>query len=147
MKTNPNKVNQYTQPDPRQSVFLVGYLDPKSPTYSNAKQSALSAGYTEEYANNILWLLPDWLSDALGDNELLKKAEKRLKQILELEPVSEDGVVDNSLLANQMKAITLVAKGLGKSKYSERQEHTGKDGKDLVIQFDSSFKKDVDTTQ
>lgn len=130
--------NQY-QPDPRQQLFLAHYLDPKSDTFSNALQSGLKAGYTEEYSKTIVSQLPDWLSESINDKALLHKAEKRLKQILDFEPVDDEGKIDNSLLANQMKAITLVAKGIGKSKYSERVEQTGKDGQPLVVQFDNAF--------
>ena len=132
--------NQHT-PDPRQTEFLKAYLDPRSATFSNARQSAITAGYSLEYADNIMALLPDWLSEAIGDNELLAKAEKRLKQILDFEPIDEEGKIDNSLLANQMKAINLVAKGLGKAKYSERVEQTGKDGAPLTVTFDNAFKQ------
>lgn len=130
--TNPNGANQY-QPDPRQKLFLAYYLDPKSETFSNAYQSAIKAGYEEEYAKTILNQDLDWLSESLRDNNLLNKAEKRLNQILDLEPVDEEGKIDNSLLANQMKAVTLVAKGIGKSKYSERQEHTGAEGSEIAL--------------
>ena len=130
-KSNPNKVNQYTQPDPRQSLFLSYYIDPKSETFSNAYQSALKAGYEEEYAQNLTSLMPDWLSESIGDSQLLAKAEKRLNQILDFEPKDEEGRIDNSLIANQMKAVTLVAKGIGKNKYSERVEQTGANGKEL----------------
>lgn len=139
--TNPNKVNQYTAPDPRQSLFLAYYLDPKSETFSNAYQSALRAGYEEEYAKTILSQDLQWLSESLSDNSLLNKAEKRLNQILDLEAVDKEGKVDNSLLANQMKAVTLVAKGIGKAKYSERSEVTGANGQPIVITFDESFKE------
>lgn len=127
-RSNPNKVNQYTAPDPRQSLFLSYYLDPKSDTFANALQSGIRAGYTEEYSKTLMSQLPAWLSESISDQELLHKAEKRLKQILDFEPVDEEGRIDNSLLANQMKAVTLVAKGIGKNKYSERVEQTGKDG-------------------
>jgi hypothetical protein len=130
-KTNPNKVNQYTQPDPRQSLFLSYYIDPKSETFSNAYQSALKAGYEEEYASTILNQDLAWLSESLSDSHLLQKAEKRLNQILDFEPVDQEGNIDNSLIANQMKAVTLVAKGLGKNKYSERVEQTGANGREL----------------
>lgn len=123
--------NQY-KADPRQQLFLANYIDPKSKTFSNAYQSAVEAGYEEEYAKVILHKDLDWLSESVKDLDLLNKAEKRLKQILDFEPVDEEGKIDNSLLANQMKAINLVAKGLGKHKYSERTELTGKDGKELV---------------
>lgn len=119
--------------DPRQRLFLEYYLDPQSATFSNAYQSALRAGYSDEYSSTILSQEVDWLSDALRDNDLLSRAERRLRQILDFEPVDDKGRVDNPLVANQMKAITLVAKGLGKSKYSERFEHTGNGGKDLPI--------------
>lgn len=132
------QANQY-QPDPRQTLFLSYYLDPKSETFSNALQSGIRAGYTEEYSKTLMSQLPTWLSESINDTELLQKAEKRLKQILDFEPVDEEGKIDNSLLANQMKAINLVAKGIGKSKYSERVENTGANGQPLVITFDESF--------
>jgi len=138
-KSNPNKVNQYTPPDPRQSLFLSYYIDPKSETFSNAYRSALKAGYEEEYASTILNQDLAWLSESLSDASLLNKAEKRLNQILDFEPVDEEGKIDNSLIANQMKAVTLVAKGIGKSKYSERVEQTGKDGAPLQVVFDNAF--------
>lgn len=130
--------NQHT-PDPRQALFLSYYIDPKSETFSNAYQSALKAGYEEEYAKVILNKDLDWLSESVKDMNLLHKAEKRLNQVLDFEPVDEEGKIDNSLLANQMKAITLVAKGIGKAKYSERSEVTGADGQPLVVTFDNSF--------
>lgn len=133
--------NQYTEPDPRQSLFLAYYLDPKSDSFSNALQSCLKAGYSKEYGENITSIMPKWLSESIGDQELLHKAEKRLKQILDFEPVDEEGKIDNSLLANQMKAINLVAKGIGKAKYSERSEVTGADGQPLVVSFDNSFQQ------
>ena len=51
---NPNKVNEYTEPDPRQSLFLNKYLNPKSKTFGNAYQSAIDVGYKEDYAKNIM---------------------------------------------------------------------------------------------
>lgn len=130
--------NQY-ESDPRQSLFLAYYLDPKSETFSNAYQSAVKAGYEDEYAKVILNKDLDWLSESVKSSDLLQKAEKRLKQILDFEPVDEEGKIDNSLLANQMKAIILVAKGLGKTKYAERLEHTGEGGRGIVVTFDNSF--------
>lgn len=107
---------------PQQENFLAYYTDPRSETFSNALQSALKAGFAQEYAENITSLMPDWLSESLGDLSRLRRAEKRLDQILDLEPVDSEGKIDNGLIANQMKAINLVAKGIGKSKYSERTD-------------------------
>lgn len=84
-KTNPNKVNQYTGPDPRQSLFLALFLDPKSATFSNALQSGLKAGFSQEYSENLTSLMPDWLSDKLGELDMLRKAERNLLKVLDLE--------------------------------------------------------------
>lgn len=119
---NPNKVNQYTDPDPRQALFLSYYLDPKSETFSNCLQSGLKAGFSQEYSENLLNIMPKWLSESIESSSLLHKAEKRLNQLLDFEPVDQEGKIDNALLSNQMKGITLIAKGLGKAKYSERTE-------------------------
>ena len=88
-------------------MFLSYYLDPKSETFSNCTQSGLKAGYSKEYSENLLQILPDWLSKSIESSSLLYKAEKRLNQLLDLEPVNEEGKVDNGLLANQIKGITL----------------------------------------
>jgi hypothetical protein len=125
---------------PQQEKFLENYTNPKSDTFSNAMQSAIKAGYKESYADNILALMPDWLCDYIGDMSRLKKAEKKLDEILEIPAVDPEGKVDNSLLANQIKVASLYAKGLGKHKYSERSELTGANGEKLNITFDSAFK-------
>lgn len=140
-ENNPNKVNQYTEADPRQKLFLSYYLDIKSPTFANALQSALKAGYSQEYSESILNQDTAWLSEALGDNKRLHKAEKKLDEILELQAVTEEGKIDNALLSTQVKVASLYAKGLGKHKYSERIEQTGANGAPLVVTFDNSFKE------
>lgn len=72
---------------PRQSAFLKNYLNPKSETFSNAYQSALKAGFSEEYAKTILSQDLDWLSENLRDNNLIVKALKNLDDLLEGEDV------------------------------------------------------------
>lgn len=116
--------NQY-QPDPRQQLFLAAYLDPKSDTFSNAYRSALKVGYEEEYAKVILNKDLDWLSESVRDHNRLKRAENRLDQIIDLEPVDDEGKIDNSLIGNQIKAISIVTKT--SKKYSDKQEveHSG----------------------
>lgn len=116
--------NQY-QADPRQSLFLQYYLDPKGETFSNGLQSALKAGYEFEYAKVIIANMPDWLSDKLNDEETAQKAERNLKKFLD-----DDG---NPTIQADMTKFTL--KGLRKEKFSERTEHTGKDGKDLALGY------------
>lgn len=121
------QANQY-QTDPRQTAFLKAYLDPKSDTWSNAKQSALKVGYAPEYADNLMSIYPDWLSDAIGDTKLIQKATRNLDMAL-------DGLLDDPEKGGkplQLKATEMTLRGLQKTKWSERQEVTGKDGKDLI---------------
>lgn len=84
-KTNPNKVNQHTGPDPRQATFLALYLDPKSETFSNVLQSGLKAGFSKEYSENLTSLMPAWLSESIGELNMLSKAERNLDSMLDLE--------------------------------------------------------------
>lgn len=107
---------------PQQELFLYNYTNPKSETFGNANQSALKAGYTENYANNITCLMPEWLLENIGDLKLLQKAEKVLNQTLDYEPVSNDGKIDTSLLAIQNKSAQFLASTLGKHKYSSKGE-------------------------
>lgn len=112
---------------PQQQLFLKGYTDPKSPTFGNALQSALKAGYSEEYANNITSLMPDWLSENIGKSKMVMKAERNLDMAL-------DGLLDDPDKGGrplQYKASEFTLKALKKEEYSDRIEHTGKDGKDL----------------
>src|SRR5438132_6130451 len=81
---NPNGANQY-QPDPRQALFLSYYLDPASETFSNALQSALKAGYQQEYAESITAKSTAWLAESVGDQFMLSKAERNLDKFLDLE--------------------------------------------------------------
>lgn len=104
--------NQY-QPDPRQILFLSYFKNPKSKTFSNAYQSALKAGYSEEYSQNITGQMPDWLLESISDEKMLSKAEKNLDEFL-------DFTEDPKIRADITK---FVASRLGKKKWSERIDH------------------------
>ena len=118
---------------PQQELFLSYYTNPKSDTFSNAKASALKAKYTESYANNIMTLLPEWLSDDIGDMKRLKKAEKNLDEVQNFNVVDGEGKVDVHLLDKRIKVDMFYAERLNKSKYSTRQELTGKNGESLGL--------------
>lgn len=112
---------------PQQQAFLGHYLNPKSPTWSNAYQSAIKAGYKEEYAKTITAQMPDWLSENINDSKMLVKANRNLDMAL-------DGLLDDPEKGGkplQLKATELTLKGLQKTKWSDRVEHTGADGKEL----------------
>lgn len=74
--------------NPRRAAFVAYYLDPKSQTRGNAKQSAILAGFEETYANNILVNLPPWLKEKMEAYQaqgLLAKAERNLENMLDME--------------------------------------------------------------
>lgn len=120
---------------PRQIDFLARYTNPTSPTFSNALQSALKAGYKQEYAENITHIMPKWLLDNVGKNKRLRKAEKIFDKTLEYNPVDEGGKVDTSLLAIQNKSAIFLTSTLGKNEgYTTRTEHTGKDGGKIELE-------------
>lgn len=142
---------------PQQELFLASYCNPKSPTFSNAVQSAIKAGYTETYANNITAEMPEWLLENLGDTKRLLKAEKVLDEMLEMdteiEVETEEGgytKTDTGLVKIKQDTAKFVAERLGKQKYSTRNELTGKDGKELptpilYVQPHDIDKKDTST--
>ncbi len=113
---------------PQQELFLKCFLDPKSDTFGNYKQSALRAKYSEHTSDNISVNMPDWLRNALGKSRRLAKAEQNLDNALE-------GLLDDPEKGKkeiQWDASKMVMKTIGKEDYSERQELVGKDGKDLI---------------
>ena len=115
--------------NPQQLEFLSYYTNPNSETFGNALQSALKAKYSQEYSESITHQMPGWLSENLGDVKLLKKAQRNLDLALE-------GLLDDPEKGGkpiQHKATEFTLKGLQKGKWSERTEHTGKDGKDLTV--------------
>ena len=116
--------NQY-QPDPRQAEFLSHYLNPESDLFSNAYDSAIEAGYSEEYAKNIMSLYPKWLSESIADTYLRSEIQKNINTAVTGE--SEE-IVKEFGKNVKWEATVLGAKGLLKDKYSERVENTGKDG-------------------
>lgn len=101
---------------PQQQLFLNAYLDPQSPTWSNAYQSALKAGYSEDYAENITGQMPNWLSEKLGETQLVTTALNNLAATL---------LSENPNL--QWDATKFTLKGLKSDKFSERSkvEHEG----------------------
>lgn len=132
---------------PQQEAFLKEYTNPKSPLFGNALQSALKAGYSQEYSESITAKMPDWLAENVGKAKLVVKAERNLDLAL-------DGLLDDpekGAKTIQHKASEFVLKTLKKDTYSERTELTGKDGKDLptpllhAILNNNSNKEDSET--
>jgi hypothetical protein len=125
--------------DPRVDIFKQFYLRPDSYTFFNIRQSALRAGYSEQYANNISTQQPKWWKELQASSEftrakMLHAAENNL-----YEYVSEPTPTDASHKRIQADVSKYVTERLGKEHYSSRQEMTGADGRRL---FDSS-KRDL----
>lgn len=116
---------------PQQNSFLENYLNPESETWGNALQSALKAGYKQEYAESITSKDLKWLSEYVGDKELADIAIANLKEFLNTQ--------DEKLQSIRWDATKTTLKGILKSKFSERSELTGKNGETLKISFDSVF--------
>ena len=107
---------------PQQELFLERYTNPKSPTFGNAKQSALEAKYEESYADNLTTLLPDWLLENIGDMKRLRKAEKNLDEVQNIQIYNEEGKLDANLIDKRTKVDMFIAERLNKNKYSTKTE-------------------------
>lgn len=118
--------------NPQQELFLKNFLDPNSETFSNYTQSAIKAGYTQDYADNLSSLMPKWLDSALEDSTLVRKALDNLSDFI--------GNKENKNLQWDATKFTLTR--LNKERFSERIENTGKGGKDLIPDTFTKEEKD-----
>ena len=130
--------NQY-QADPRQYLFKEYYLNPDSDTFSNAYQSAIKAGYAEEYAQSITAQGNDWFSEIIRDLQRARKAEGVLDEILEMgteQPIeSKEGdiytKVDTGILKIKQDTAKFVSERLNPKKYGAGLKITDPDGKPI----------------
>lgn len=74
---------------PQQALFLQLYYDRESPTWGNAKRSALSAGFSESMANQITYLRPRWFVDFCRQNSLIEKIEEHFREVMNLPNVAQ----------------------------------------------------------
>lgn len=102
--------------DPRQELFLSLYNDPESPTFANALQSALKAGYKENYAYTIT-SHNKGLMEATDYNSMLSKAEANLDRYLTMDAQSDIQI--ERIKADVSK---FVAERVGKNQWSTRSE-------------------------
>jgi len=145
-KTNPNKVNQWTGADPREKLMWDLYVNPRSKTFGNALRSAIAAGYTDETGRQITKTL--WFTERLRRHNLKNKAEEVLKETLEMpvqieKAISEDVQVvktDSGLVRCKVDVAKFISERLNKEHYSQRQEITGPEGRELMNQ-DEVLKK------
>lgn len=153
---NPQGINQWSPPDPRESLFWAAYIDAKSKTFSNAYQSALVAGYSKASAGQITSF--GWYIEKCRRMNLLEKAEKVLQETVEMShlvpiigmfgpTLNPDGTPamkeSPAILAIKQNTAKFIAERLGKNKgYTTRVEHTGPNGD--PIEIEATVKKRID---
>lgn len=101
---------------PKQIKFGMYYYLPDSPTFGNALQSAIRAGFSEKYAKNITVKNLEWLEDivveiggkGVSKDKLVRKAKR---------------VLDKSLDSEDEKIAQDTAKFIAKTtEFSEKQD-------------------------
>lgn len=127
---NRGKTYNRTAVDPRVAVFKAHYTNPSSDTFMNILQSALRAGYSQQYSENIGNQAPKWFVEMMQDADvqrarMLKAAENALEKAVNYDDK------DTNRANLKLKAASFVAERLGKDKYSARQELTGAEGRRL----------------
>lgn len=129
-KTNPNGANG-TVIDPRQTPFFQYIFDKNSESYLDFVKSAVLAGYSPSYAENLKSSMPEWLSKNLGKAKRLEKAEKNLDKVLDMKTriPQEVGkkiisIEDPQLLKIQVDVSKFIAETLGKGDYGNDKDET-----------------------
>ena len=108
---------------PQQIDFAMRYYLPNSPTYGNALQSALKAGYSESYAKNITVEIEranlKWIGEVI--QEITGKPTDKKNLVAKAKKV-----LNKSLDSNDDKLAQDTAKFIAKSttEFSEKQDIT-----------------------
>lgn len=127
---------------PQQLQFKEFYCNPESETFGNALQSALRAGYKQEYAESITSQGTDWFSEIIREQTMKVKAEKVLDEILDMnvQQVVEGKngnsyiKIDTGILKVKQDTAKFISERLNKEKYSSRTEVTGKNGGAIEVE-------------
>lgn len=118
--------------DPRVDIFKQFYLSPDSYTFMNIRQSALRAGYTEYYSNNISNNKPKWWVELMDSAEftraeMIKKSERHFTDMLDTPTDTED----KDRIKLKQRTAEFVSERVAKDIYSTRKELTDKGGRRL----------------
>lgn len=116
MKTKKVAIMNPQKMTPQREMLISLYNNPESETFGNAKQSAIRAGFSEAYANNITVQAPRWFVDNCTHGELMQLAQEKLKHYLTLD------AKDTPTMKIQQDTAKFIASSLGKEKYSTRSE-------------------------
>jgi CO dehydrogenase/acetyl-CoA synthase alpha subunit len=107
-KTNPNALA--TVLTPRQSAYMRAYNDPASPSFSNSYQSARAAGYSDQFARNLLHLNPDWLSTSMEQMAITAiKPEELMAKLAEIiQSSTEPTIIRLKAIELNMRAYSML---------------------------------------
>lgn len=108
--------------NPQQQAFKKAYCNPKSATFANATQSAISVGYGKEYAEQILSTGGEWISELVGDVNMMKDAEKALVEAMNYDVRNGGEKIDVGVAGIKLKAATFTSETIGREKFSKRIE-------------------------
>lgn len=75
--------------NPQQALFMRLYYDRESPTWGNAKQSAIAAGFSEIYADQITYRKPDWWLGFARQQNLAGLIEEHFTEVMTLPTVMQ----------------------------------------------------------
>ena len=135
METNPNGANGVTS-DPREQTMWDIYVLKLANGKENAYESAVEAGYSEDHSRNIT--LQGWFKERVAKlkrKDMLSKAERNLDKILDFEMQEETGKVNTSVASLVSDVSKTIVKTLGKDEgYSDRTEHTGRNGDAIKLE-------------
>lgn len=139
------------EPTPKALMFWEKYTNPNSPTYSNARQSALAAGYSDAHAKSRIhvqtipkmkqYIAENYHGGKTIPDKIVEQAEKREKMLEKAEQnIEKDLSIGDhegeKLRGIRNKTTLFVAETLGKDNYSRRSEvvNTGYEALNEVVQ-------------
>lgn len=131
--------------DPKQSLAISYYKNPKSESFGNLYQSLVRAGYKESYADTIYDRIPAWLSQSLVNTvENVVQADKNIKKYLNYDIDLEDPKPKDMDI---MKIQADLSKFVTKSKYGAEEDDSKPNVQINIVNYsDEKAKTVVDAT-
>ena len=138
---NKGKTYNTHKVDKRIVLFRQYYTLPTSPTFQNVLQSAIKAGYSQQYAESLSAQAPKWFVEMQQDmtlvrSKMLASSEQHFREMLE----TPSDTPDKDRLKIKQATAVHISETLGKDLYSKRNEVTGADGRKLFTNETASDK-------
>jgi hypothetical protein len=114
-------VEVYNPTDPRQALFLKLYYDNTSPTWGNAKQSAISAGFDYDYSCQITYRKPKWWLDFVSQQDIASLIEQHVHEVMSIPVVQQAmgafGPLEKTEIIKEEAGVYKTGPKKGKTKY------------------------------